>query len=736
GVFGPAYFCAPSPPGPVIVSVISPGYSLNETWANLPFLCCSRLGPNSSGISLADVTTDHSPVVNLSGPGIGVARGRVLSRLAGGAIMALAGTSVQNCPVVSADIDSICNTTLTNPNGSFAFPVEQGWEAITAAAPGMTSNQTWIDVEGDNSTGTIWLGPPADVVGTVIDPDGVPVAGATVEICPASAPTACRPLGSGFTESGGAFSGTFPGAAFPGGAYRIQVEAEGYAGGSAWGNLTSGNPTNMGSIVLVPTADGSAPESAARPFAGGGSSAPSWIDGTVTDNRTGQPVWDYVGEACPLLSPNSCTALTSAISDPEFGGSFNTSIPGGPTWVNITQPGFQARAIYVNVTGAAVHLGAIALDPLPRVTGRVLFANWTNATVAEGISPNLAEVSLCDLASGVCGVSTFTSTNGTFNVSGPAGPSDTLSFEPVAGFLPFDNLGPGVGAVSESVDLGVHGGALPTQPGEVPELPLYAEVSGRIGDGSTVNTTAHRVAQPLRYGEVDLTIPTVANLGATLTGNGSYTLLVPTGAKQTIHARGASYWTASATFTASGTPEGVTAESMDLGRFGWINLQLVAGSSVQGLAGASVTASVPDPGNNTYVTTTGLADAVGYLNLSAPPGDPVTVTSTDPTTGQTVGTSVVVRPSQTSVVDMPSFSGGTNSYYWLASEEVNTVGVPLVTTVRDPLTGGPLGQADVAVDNRIGQPITSGTGTTNELGQFLVTAPAGANESFSVSDAG
>ncbi|MHB8351881.1 MAG: carboxypeptidase regulatory-like domain-containing protein, partial [Thermoplasmata archaeon] len=235
---------------------------------------------------------------------------------------------------------------------------------------------------------------------------------------------------------------------------------------------------------------------------------------------------------------------------------------------------------------------------------------------------------------------------------------------------------------------------------------------------------------------MNLTIPKVTKLVADLTGNGSYALLIPTGANLTVTARGSSYWTNAATFTSPREPQGVQGESMDLGRFGWINLQILAGSPPQGVAGALVTTSVWDPGNSTYVQTSGFADSVGYANLSAPPGSSVVVTVTDPASGQTQNTTVTVRPSRSTFVDLPVMTGASSTVYWIASAQVNTVGVPIETTVRDPVSGGPLGQATVQVDNSFGEPVTSGTSTTNALGQFLLTAPVATGESFSVSDPG
>lgn len=736
GQFNPTYFCAPSPPGPVLISVLAPGYAPNQTWANLPFECCNRLGPNSTGINLAAVTTDHSAVINVSGPGIGTVGGRVLVRLTNGTAEPLGGSSVEICPVLATSLDIGCNSTVADPNGSFSLPVLRGWENILGAAPEMTSNGTWVYVETSNTTGTIWLTQPAEAIGSVVTPAGVPVAGATVQICPASLPAVCRRLGTGFTSAGGAFSADYPGAAFPGDAYRIVADAAGYTEGAAWVNLTSGNLTYVGSIVLVPVGNGTAPGFGGERPGNASSTAPTWLDGAVIDNRTGMPLWGYFAQACPVLSLTQCTPLTSAISNPEFAGNFNASLPGGPSWVNVSEPGFATRSLYVNISGAVVHLGRIALDPLPRATGRVLFANWTNGTVAEGLAPNAAEVTLCDLSTGVCGLGMFPSGNGTFNVSGPSGPSDTLSFHGSLAILPVDVLGPGVGSVSESVDMPVQGTALPTQPGKVPELPLYSEVTGRIGDGSTANSTLHRAAEPLRYGSVNASIPKVVNLGAILTGNGSYTLFVPPGVNRTVTARGASYWTDSTTFTGAREPQGVQVVNMELGRFGWINVRIVAGSPPQGVSEAPITASVWDPTNNTYVQTIGFTDAVGYANVTAPPGSMVVVTATDPLTGQVQNTTVTVRPSRSTFVDFPVLSGGPSSVYWIASAEVNTVGVPIVTTVRDPVTGGPLGAASVQVDNFLGEPVTSGTSVTNQLGQFLLNAPVAVGESFSVSAPG
>lgn len=738
GTFGPTYFCAPSPPGPILITVLAPGYTANETWGNLPFECCNRLGPDSPGISLAEVTTDHSPVINMSGPGTGTVTGRVLARLADGGAMAIGGGSVQNCPVLANSLLEGCNTTLTDPNGSFSFPALRGWEQIIGSASNMTSNSTWIDLAAYNTTGTIWLAPPAEVAGNVVTPVGTPVSGATVEICPASLPAVCRPLGSGVTTAGGAFAAAYPGSAFPGNAYRIVADAAGYTEGAAWGNLTDGNLTDVGNIVLVPVGNGTAlPAGSVRPR-NSSATAPIWLDGTVVDNRSGTPLWGYAATACPVLSPTRCLSLTSSISNPAFGGNFNASVPQGPTWINVSETGFVSRSVYANLSGAVEHLGRIALDPLPRLTGRVLFANWTSATVAEGLAPNAATVSLCDLSTGACGVPTNPSANGTVNLSGPAGPSDTLSVVPDRGTLPVDYLGPGVASIALSVDMPADGGALPTQPGKAPELPVYTKVSGRIGDGSTANATAHRPAGPLRYGSVSVKIPAVGEVAAVLTGNGTYTLLLPTGTNLTLRAEGASYWTDSATFVSPAEPQGTEFENMDLGRFGWINLEVLAGSgsSAAGVAEAPVSAAVWDPGNSTYVMTSGVADAVGYANLSAPPGS-VVVSVTDPATGQTVNTSASVHPSRTTVVSLPVITGGGSStVFWLASQEVNTVGVPLVTTVRDPVSGGPVGAATVQVDNNLGEALTSGTTATNALGQFLLAAPAAPGEGFSVSAPG
>ncbi|HEV2316645.1 MAG TPA: carboxypeptidase-like regulatory domain-containing protein [Thermoplasmata archaeon] len=732
GQLDPAQFCVAVPPGPSRLSVTSQSVAVsNVTWVYVRPYCCNLLGPLTPKLDLANVTSDHIREINVSTTSIGEVTGRVMERLADGVVQPGALISVTICPVGTLVPVTACPFATTDLSGRFWANVSTGWQDLTVDAEGEAPNGTWVDVTGLNSSGTIWIEPDGTFVGTAVTPGGVPVPGAITQVCPVSEPTVCSTSGFGPTYPGGVFSGEAPAGIFPGSAFRFDVSALGYSDGSAWGNLSSGSLTNLGQVVLVPTGVGTGQRPEGLAPASVVNAGSTWVDGSVVDARTGDALWGYTIQACPVLTSSGCQSFSD--SPTALGGWFNGSITNGGTVITISELGFYSNRTYVNLTGAPVHLGVIHLDPYPRVLGRLEYGPWPSLTFADGLAPQGSTVQACDPTGTTCGLPSSPDTAGWFNASGPAGTYDTFRITVPSVSTPDGTPGTGISGYSATITVPAGGTTLPDGPTTAPELRLYGSVKGHVGDSTTLSGTAG-ARLPVRYGVVTAQVGGTAGytLSENLTGGGDYQFFLPPGANVSITAGGSSYWRGSENATAPATTGNRTLSPLYISHYGWVTFDVRQLSPSAGIPLAGVSAATYDAHNRTWVTGYGLSDASGYTNLSAPPGDPVLITASP--SGYVPGNvTATVLPSTTTPVALRPL-GGSGGGTWVSSEQVNTVGVAPTLTVVDPVARSPLALASVFIDNDLGQPATNPV-FTNSLGQFLISALSQANASFAVEKA-
>ncbi|HXQ48907.1 MAG TPA: hypothetical protein VN842_03920, partial [Thermoplasmata archaeon] len=558
---GPSGFCVPAPPGPVVLSVTGSGTvtgTTNTTWAYVPYRCCVA---SPHALSLWNSTDPHVRSINLTN-GYGRVAGQVAS---GGGVVAptLSYVEVEAC-LVSATSNPPCSTTVTE-NGSFSLEAAIGWNQVTATASGYMSNSTWIDVTGSNTTGTIVLTPLAVLTGRVVTPNGTGVLGAVLQYCPIAPAIAsqpgCTPVGSGATGTGGYYSGPLPGGPFPSSAYQVIATASGYSGNWTWVNVTPGALVVAPRIVLEPIGNASAPSALAlgpRPQNG---SLSTWVVGRVADARTHLAIPDATLTACSIATSSTCVPFSDSTST---GGEFNATLGLGAYELSVGMDGYVPATLYLNATGlGTVDLGTIGLTPYPWVAGRVAIAPWPSLTIADGLGPDPAGVTVCTSQQAVCGPTGLVNTAGFFNVSAPVGASDDLAVN-ASGGVTFDGL---TGAASQGggtsgfVPLGIpldvpsNGTTVGLGGNGVPTLSIFAPVTGTLYDLSTSNSTAHRPGSPARWATLEVSGPQAgAAQTMYISGGGQFTALVPPNETVRLVGSGSAYLRVATGGTAVGAP--------------------------------------------------------------------------------------------------------------------------------------------------------------------------------------
>ncbi|MCI4318181.1 MAG: hypothetical protein L3J96_06545, partial [Thermoplasmata archaeon] len=486
---GPASFCAPAPPGPdeITVTGLGPGDS-NRTWVEVPSGCCGQDGhPTEVGwINLTlppqEGTVSGSVVAETGGPG--------------SATVPIAGVllSVQACPVgpPPPGLPSVaCTAGVLDATGNFSFNASLGWDIVSVVSNYYQGNWTWVDLTGNNSTGVIELAPKAAFVGQVVTPTGAGVYAAVVDACPIGQVLLCYIIGD--TSSDGVYNGTVPGGPLPWGTYEVTASSSGYASDITWVNSTPGAVIRVPTITLYPV--GSSPSA---PRAGSASSASvgAWVDGRLIDSLTGLGVPDASVNECSVVT-GGCTGSNAMSTD---GGTFNLSLLLGQYYFEVNASGYPVKSIYVNATSTnVVHLGAIALTHDPWVFGRVVIDPWQSLAVTDGLGAPVSVIGCPPVTvSAYCGPIGSTNPAGFFNVSVPASGSAYLEFlgDGIQGFG--SDLG-GVGYTTMTVSaLGTYV-YLTTSGPNVPSVPIFGTISGRLTDGSTWNATDHAARRPCAF---------------------------------------------------------------------------------------------------------------------------------------------------------------------------------------------------------------------------------------------
>jgi hypothetical protein len=727
-------FCAPAPPGPDELVVSSTHAAGNFSWANVPFLPWTTMP-----LPLATATTPSVAAIGLVSATVS---GTV--EVTGSATpVPYAGVDV--CPAGLSPPLNLCSQAVANASGYFQTPASIGWDQVKFSGEGYVPNSTWIDVDQSNSTGTVYVSPVADVEGRVVSTNGAGLYSAIVQSCPAAYPTACNAVGEGgSTSTDGEYFGPLTAGPPPRGTFEIEAAAPGYVTDWTWVNIsTPGTVVTAPEIVLAPlqSTGGSLP-GAPRARTAGVGSVGAWVTGRVTDLQ------DQIGLQYAFLTavPIEGGPAISFTAAQGTGGEFNDSLAVGAYELWVNESGFVPDEVFVNVTGftGGVDLGAIALQPYPTITGRVVIdpGAWrAGVTYAYGLGAP-ALVTVCSTEATVC-TGGFTDSAGDFNLSAPPGTYDTVNVTP---------LGTGTGTypggfLNNATFVTVTNASGSVGPPTVVGLDIFGAVTG------SVDVSNQSGAGPVRYDQIEFNSTAALNTvgplqdvygGTQLNQTGNFVFFFPPSRVLYAIAGGAGAWIPEAANYSghqvgpgggSGYALGV-AGTLALGlafsllHFGWVTLQVTNTATGQPVPYATLSAREPGnlAGQGSGFGSTGTANALGYLNMTAPPSlpttQPLTLNLTAPDYLYQLF-SVFVNTSATTVVNTSLLHGGVELEPW------GWVG----GTVIDAQTGAPIPGVSVVATGPHYQSGRLGI-FSSYAGKYLTDAPVAENDSLFYSEAG
>ncbi|MFI5415662.1 MAG: hypothetical protein ACHQ16_08490, partial [Candidatus Lutacidiplasmatales archaeon] len=288
------------------------------------------------------------------------------------------------------------------------------------------SNTSWVYVTGNNSTGVIELGRLANYGGQVLSAvTGYPILEATVVACNVAFPHPCS-FGNPTSGSNGTFNGTIASVPYPAGTFAFTATASGFDPETTFVNVTPGSYVPIPTLRLPPVGTVGGVPLPGGHARGANSSSPttgSWVVGRAVDAVSGLGLGNARLNVCLILSSAGCSFTQSYTGT---GGEFNISAVHGAyvLWVNGTQ--YVSKTVYLNAsTAGTVDLGVIPVTPLDRVTGRVLIDPWGSLFSQYGEGADQALLQACD-PSFRCGPLAAAGSDGSFNLSAPAGTPDTI----------------------------------------------------------------------------------------------------------------------------------------------------------------------------------------------------------------------------------------------------------------------------------------------------------------------
>ncbi|HLM91095.1 MAG TPA: carboxypeptidase-like regulatory domain-containing protein [Thermoplasmata archaeon] len=727
-------FCAPAPPGPVRITVTSPTASTNFTWANIPYL---------------EWTDNPLPLTVASNPSV-ASIWLVSAELTGlieetGTFDPVAYAAVSVCPAGLSSGSNRCGQGGSNGSGYFNTSAPIGWDQVTFSGPGFVGNSSWVYVNRTNNTGTLLLTPEADVQGQVVTPDGVGLYSATVQSCPAPQPYSCSLLGEGGqTSTDGRYFGALDAGSLPLGTYEIVATAPGYRTDWTWVNVsTPGNVFTAPTIVLAPllAPGGFEPRVAVAPTPSAAVGA--WVIGRVIDAQGGVGLPQAFVNATPVDGGPSVT-FTAAQGT---GGEFNDSVPTGAYDIGISETGFFPASVFVNITGEVdpVDIGTIALQPYPVITGRSVIdpGAWREGvTYADGLGAP-AVVTVCSRGWTTCN-SGLTDSSGDFNVSAPPGTYDEVNLTPSALVGP-DTYAGGFLANQTYVDVSNATGLIGASP--VIGLDIFGVITGSV---VAANTSG---ASPVRYDAIEFSGATAIDLGGAVSNvsggtelntSGAFVMAYPPTPKLLVVAGGLGAWIpGAAQFTGTergpgGSPTyalGVAGSlavgsAFALTHYGWVVMQVTNSATSAPVPYATLSANEGGTLEGTAVeyTSQGVANALGYLNMTAPPSLPSSSTVALNLSGADYlyqHFSVFVNSSETTDVNTSVRHGGVDLRPWGWVQGI----------VVDTVTGEALSGVNIQSNGAGFQQGRSGI-TTNGAGLFLTDAPVGENDSVSHQEPG
>ncbi|MCI4326350.1 MAG: carboxypeptidase regulatory-like domain-containing protein [Thermoplasmata archaeon] len=714
----PFTFCAPSPPGPVRVTMAW-GTATNRTWVDVPYTCCSQEG-HPTPVGAFGLSAD-----------VGQVNGTVGIVGAPASVTPPGGWSgdVEVCSAITIALGCFATSfpPAVGPSDSFSLPAPIGWDQVSVAAAGFRENRTWIDVTGVNATGEVELSPFATLTGQIVSATtGAPVLEASVAACNVANGVCLPPVAE--ADSNGTFTLTLGAFPYPGGSFQIEVTASGFDPESAFTNLTAGVRTVLPPIRLppvgvsggVPGPDGVRDASSSTPTTG------SWVTGRLLDAASGLGLGGVQISVCLLLA--SGCRVTPALS--STGGEFNLSTVHGAyqIWFNSTHA--PTDLVYLNATTAGtVALGDLNLTAYPRFTGRVVVGPWATLAATVGLGAGQTHLVLCDPA-GDCGPVWPANSGGFFNVSAPVGTDDPVTLSG-GGPATWGGQNPAGFSTAEFSETIAPSGTrlVSTGPGGAYPLPLLGGVAG------WVNETGGAPARPAMFVGYTLTGSPNGAFVTYLSGSGgNYVGFVPAGETNvTVGAGAASLVSVVSSPSAATTAPGVVTggPALNATRFGFVTAEVVAVGTGTPLGAIPLTAFAPGLGGG-QMTGDDASNGSGTVNVSAPPGND-SLGVNDPAFGAWVGN--VTVPAGASVaygtISLTPLPG--DGIAVVRTEQVNSLAAPIVPGAYDNVSGRPVPGAGVE-ENAFG--VHVGPLNDSDLGEFFLAVTPDSTANVTVAAAG
>ncbi|HXQ49247.1 MAG TPA: hypothetical protein VN842_05695, partial [Thermoplasmata archaeon] len=741
-------FCAPIPPGPdkIRISSLTLNYSDNYTWGSTPYMCCYRaimpmslnrftggpiegIGPQSVGQTSVNLTQ------------IGSVYGKVFQGNSqvpvffGSVKIAAAGDNPQ-----APSFDGAVYL-----DGSFSAQAPLGWVSIQASASGFAPNTVWAYVNGSIpvNIGNISLTPLATLQGQLIDPSGHGIYEADVKYCRVDTPNACSTLGAGLSTSNGGFNGTLLGGWLPWTTYEIQVTASGYTQDWSWVNATAGQTTVLPAITLYPVGTNSTPVGGVHRQVLSSSAAGVWIDGTLLDAIHGLGIQSSGLEACPI-SGALCTLISGGSNSQGY---FNGSVVPGLYNLSVTAQGYFPASVFFNASQASyLHIGAVFMTELPWVQGTANITPYNEISVRNGaknvqiaFSPG-AGAFACDSSSTICGTALPVSTQGAFFVQTGGGVYNKLQITPNGG-----TVGPSInGGFGGNVTVFNVTGPITNLTANL-TLSIYAMVGGYVYSNSTTGPTGITPWLPSRWTPVSVSTfgPNHASNGWTTNGGGFYEFFFPAGPTQVIAESGQApeatipaNVSVTLAFPLNNSIPGRLAmlPPIDLVHFGWLVFRITNQVTGGPAAYVGVSASFNDLLNGT-LSSSGVSNANGFVNMTAPPGDHVYVQIAATQDFNATHFNVSVNSSATTWVNGSTLyalgSVTLQPFGWVRSTDLNNTSVPDLPTIVDRVNGLPVPLASISVSSPMAG-LSGGSLNSNWMGQFISDAPPGPADSMVV----
>jgi Carboxypeptidase regulatory-like domain len=738
GKFG---FCAPVPPGPgkIRISSLTLNYSDNYTWGSTNYMCCYHAvepmtlnrytGGPISGIGPASIGQTS---INLTQ--IGSVRGQVFQ---GNTQIPVFFGSVK----ISAAGDNPQAPTFDGAvylNGTFVAQAPLGWVSIQASASGFAPNTVWAYINGTATTyiGNISLTPLATLSGQLINPQGQGIYEADVKYCHVDTPSACTILGAGLSTSNGEFNGTLLGGWLPWTTYEVQVTASGYTQDWAWVNATAGQTTVLPPITLYPVGinqTGAVPHHASL----SSSAVGVWVDGTLLDSSHDIGIQTGGIQACPTGGTGTCTLFSDGSNSQGY---FNASVTPGLYYLTVTAQGYSPTSVFFNASAASyLHLGAIYMSELPWVSGTANITPYNEITVKDGakvvqiaLSPG-ATAFACNSNSSVCGTALQLSTQGQFFVQTGGGVYNKVQVTPNGG-----TVGPSInGGFGSNVSIFNQTGPITNITANL-TLAIYALVGGYVWMASSVSPTGQSPWLPSRFTPVEISTfgPNHAANSWTTNGGGFYEFFLPGGPTQVVAISGLSPEATIPANISINLTEPLTNRlpvtvallpQINLTHFGWLVFRLSNAINGAPAPYVGVSASFNDPLNGT-LSSTGVSNAFGFVNMTAPPGGKVHIQIAATQDFNATQFNVSINASETTFVNGTDLSNlgstGLQPFGWIRSTDLNNTTIPDLPTIVDQVNGLPLPLASIQVASPM--PGLSGSSLdSNWMGQFLSDAPPG-----------